>query len=525
MDRKPPMPNRSPLFRRSAAVALIAAGLAGCAVGPDYHTPKIGVPDHYAAVGPSAPAQGLAPPAPPIALANWWQTLGDPELNALIDRAVKANPNVLIALDRLQAARTFEAGLTGVALPAADASAAYGKGTGDDLTRSRTSPDLLSADNPHGVTHINAIGGFDAFWEIDVFGKFRREIEQAHYNAQAAAAARDAVLVSVIADVARAYIDLRGLQVRAAVLHAAIDVLQQSERIVTIRYQRGITNELDVTLADRELASFQAQVAPVDAQVLAAEYTIATLLGAFPEDLVKELSTKASIPTTPMSVQTGLPLELLRRRPDIAEAERELAAANAGIGVATADLFPQFIVSGALGFQAADLGTSSASNTHIWSAGPGAVWPLLDFGVLDAQVQVATYQTRALLVSYKALIQTAVQQVDTAVAALSAEQLGLKSLGDALVASQRAVTLANQRYDRGLTDFLNVVDAEREEYSIEEQYVDTQTAVADQFVELYRDLGGGWQAFQDVPGIARPLPAVIAIFRDTLGRQDVLKDP
>jgi len=499
--------------------------LAGCAVGPSYHTPRVGVPDHYDAVGSTPAAQDQAPAPPLVELASWWRVLGDPELNSLIERAVKANPNLLIALDRLQAARTFEAGVTGVVLPVADASAAYGKGSGDDLTRGRASPALLSADNPHGVNHINAIGGFDALWQIDVFGKFRRQIEQAHYNAQSAADARNAVLVGVIADVVRAYIDLRDLQVKTSVLHAAIDVLQQSQRLVTIRYQRGITNELDVTLADRELASFKAQVAPVDAQVTAAEYAIATLLGAYPEDLVKELAAKTMIPSVPATVQTGLPIELLRRRPDIAEAERDLAAANAGIGIATANLFPQFIVSGSLGFQAADLGTSSASNTHIWSAGPGAIWPLLDFGQIDAQVQVATYRTRALLVSYKAAIQTAVQQVDTAVAAFSAQQLSLKSLGDALVASQRAVTLANQRYDRGLTDFLNVVDAEREEYSIEEQYVDAQAAVADQFVEVYRDLGGGWQSYQDVPGVVRPLPAVIAIFRDTLGREDALKDP
>jgi outer membrane protein TolC len=150
---------------------------------------------------------------------------------------------------------------------------------------------------------------------------------------------------------------------------------------------------------------------------------------------------------------------------------------------------------------------------------------LLDFGVLDAQVQVANLRTRSLLVSYKGLIQRAVQQVDSDVQSYAADQLSLKSLGDALVASQRAVTLANQRYDRGLTDFLNVVDAEREEYSIEEQYVDAQTSLAEQFIAVYRDLGGGWQNYQDVPPIVRPLPAVLAIFRDTLARDNPLKEP
>ncbi len=518
---------------RSASLALLSGGLASCAVGPNYHTPQIPVPSQYhavvAAMADAASARGqtqgsTAAPGP-IALAEWWHALDDPELDALIDRAVKANPDVLIALDRLQQAREFEAGLIGTALPAGGATAAYARGTGNNLPSGRAAEGLVSADNTHGVNQVNALGGFDAVWEIDVFGKIRREIEAARYNTQAAADARDAVLVTVIADVARSYVDLRGLQVRDSVLRAAVEVLQQSQRIVTIRYQRGITNELDVTLANRELATFEAQLAPVEAQIAAAQYAIATLLGQYPEQLVQELSQKSLIPTVPAAVQTGLPLDLLRRRPDLMEAERELASAHAQIGVATANLFPQFIVGGAIGFQRADLGTASAAGSHIWSAGPGAVWPLLDFGTLDAEVQAAHLQTRAALVSYKSLIQQAVQQVDTTVQAFTAAQASLKDLGDALVAAQRAVTLANQRYDRGLTDFLNVVDAEREQYSIEEQYVDTQMTVAEQFVALYRYLGGGWQNYQQVPGIVRPLPAVLAIFRDTLARDDPLKDP
>ena len=507
---------------------LLASLLASCAVGPNYHTPQVQVPGQYGAVIAKVPTPSGTPSAAsgrPIDLTGWWRTLNDPELDSLVGRAVKDNPDVLVALDRLQEARTYEAGLVGTALPAAAASGAYGRGTGDDAVRGKASQGLISADNPHGVGQINAIGGFDAFWQLDVFGKFRREVEAARYDAQAAAAARNAVLVSVIADVARAYVELRGLQIRASVLHAAVDVLQQSQRIVTIRYQRGITNELDVTLAQRELSSFEAEVAPVDAQIADAEYAIATLIGQYPEDLVQELSQKALIPTVPTMVQTGLPVDLLRRRPDIQESDRQLASANAQIGVATANLFPQFIVGAAVGAQRADLGTAAPVGEHIWSAGAGALWPLLDFGTLDAQVKVATLHTRSLLVSYKGLIQRAVQQVDSDVQNYAADQLSLKSLGDALVASQRAVTLANQRYDRGLTDFLNVVDAEREEYSIEGQYVDAQTRLAEQFIALYRDLGGGWQSYQNVPPIERPLPAVLAIFRETLAHDDPLKDP
>jgi NodT family efflux transporter outer membrane factor (OMF) lipoprotein len=506
------------------SLALATAVLASCAVGPDYRTPRVAVPDHFDAATAPATDRDTHPATPPADLSSWWHVLNDPELDSLIERAVKANPDVLIALDRLQSARTYEVGLIGTVLPVAGASGAWGAGTGHDESRGRAAPALTTANTTEGLTSVTTIGGFDAYWQLDVFGKLRREIEQARYSAQAAAYARNAVLVSVIADVARAYVDLRGLQTRASVLHAAADVLQQSLQIVTQRYQRGITNELDVTLATRELATIRAEIPPVEAQISAGQYTLATLLGEYPGELINELAAHAMIPAAPGTVAAGLPVELLRRRPDIQQAERELASSHAGIGVATADLFPQFIVTGAIGFQRGTI-PGNVVGKHIWSVGPGAVWPLLDFGQLDAQVQIANLQTRAQLQGYKALIQSAVQEVDTAMDAFTAEQASLRNLSDALVASQRAVTLANQRYDRGLTDFLNVVDAERQQYAIEEQYVNAQAAVDDQFVALYRALGGGWQPYQNVPDIVRPLPAVMAIFRDTLARSDPLKDP
>jgi NodT family efflux transporter outer membrane factor (OMF) lipoprotein len=331
------------------------------------------------------------------------------------------------------------------------------------------------------------------------------------------------VLVSVAADVARAYVDLRGLQVRASVLDSAIATLRESLRIVGIRYERGITNELDVTLATRELALLEAQAAPLAAQVRAAQYTIATLLGAWPEDLAEELSAGAMVPSVPGTVDAGAPPELLRRRPDIRAAERELAGATARIGIATASLFPSVAVTGAVGFQRQSLEGQPVLGEHIWSLGPAAVWPLLDFGALDAQVEIASLETRARLVRYKATIQQAVREVDTSYGAYAAEQQSLGKLGTALVASQRAVTLAKERYERGVTDYLNVVDAERQGYEIEEQYTAAQVAAAEQFIALYLSLGGGWENYQQLPAIHRPEPAIIAVFHRTLSHADPLR--
>ncbi len=483
----------------------LLALLGGCAVGPNYHPPEETLPDHYAAQSTSA---GGA-----TELASWWQALKDPELDSLISHAIAANPDVQIALDHLQAARTFEAGMLGTVLPDAEGSAAAARGTGSDLARGRAAQTLVSADNSASLKHINEIGGFDSLWELDLFGKYRREMQAAHADTQALVAARNGVLVAIIADVARAYIDLRGAQLHVSTLQETIQTLQESQRIVHLRYQHGITNELDVTLADRELADTEAQLSPLQAQVSAGEYTLATLLGHYPEELVAELSRVAMIPGTPELAPTGLPLQLLRQRPDIQQAERQLAAASARIGVATASLLPDVAVTAAIGFQRQGLGTDPAAGQHIWSAGPSVLWPLLDFGTLDAQVDIADLNTRALLVNYRKTIQSAVSEVDTSLARFAAQQSRLERLGVAVTAAQRAITLAQERYDRGLTDYLNVVDAQRAAYDIQAEYIEAQTAADDQFVALYRSLGGGWQHYQALPDIRRPQPAIIAAFR------------
>jgi NodT family efflux transporter outer membrane factor (OMF) lipoprotein len=488
-----------------ALATTVATLIAGCAVGPNYHTPQLPLPEHYAVA--AATGSGA------VELASWWSALKDPQLDSLIARAISANPDIEIALDRLQAARTYEAGMLGTALPDVSGSAAAARGTGSDLARGRASQSLVSADNAAGLKQINEIGGFDSLWELDIFGKYRREMQAARADTQALAAAREGVMVAIIADVARAYIDLRGAQLHVATVQATIQALQESQRIVHIRYQRGITNELDVTLADRELADTEAQLAPLQAQVSAGQFTLATLLGRYPEDLVAELTPVGMIPATPDLAPVGLPVQLLRQRPDIQQAERELAASSARIGVATANLFPDVAVTAAIGFQRQGLGTDPAIGQHIWSAGPAVLWPLLDFGTLDAQVDIADLRTRALLVSYRRTIQSAVREVDTALSDYSAQQSRLAKLALAVTASQRAMTLAQERYDRGLTDYLNVVEAQRAGYDIQTEYIQAQTATDDQFVALYRSLGGGWQHYQQLPPIRRPQPAIIAAFR------------
>ena len=293
-------------------------------------------------------------------------------------------------------------------------------------------------------------------------------------------------------------------------------MLRESLRIVNIRYERGIINELDVALATRELATLEAEIAPVEAQANAAEYTLAVLVGDYPENMVEELSRPDVVPAMPAPTAPGVPLDLLKRRPDIQQAERELAASTARIGVATASLFPDVTISGSIGSQGQGWGTLPNVGKHIWSFGPGAVWPLLDFGALDAEVDIAGLAAHASLLNYRKTILDAVQQVDTSLDGYEAEQSRMDKLGTAMIAAQRAVDLATQRYNRGLTDFLNVVDAEREFYDLQEQYAEAQVAQGEQFVALYKSLGGGWQNYQSVPAIRQPQPAIVALFRRVL---------
>jgi NodT family efflux transporter outer membrane factor (OMF) lipoprotein len=501
--------------RTLIGVGLVFA-LASCAVGPRYRTPTPDVPASFAAqVNPIESSVAVIPGTTPD-LATWWKALNDEELNSLVDRAVKSNLDVRIALDRLQQARAYEAVVLGYALPEVDASGAAARGTGSDLTKGRADQALRSADNGAGLQHINTIVGFDAVWELDLFGKFRREFQAVRAETDAMREARYDVLTTVIGNVVRAYVDLRGLQVRAGILRQASNVLRESLRIINIRYERGITNELDVALASRELATLEGQIPTVEADVKAAQYTLAVLVGDYPESMVHELDTPQLIPTMPAPAAPGLPIDLLKRRPDVQEAERELAAAAARIGVATANLFPDVTVSAAIGSQSQGWGTSPSVSKHIWSFGPGAAWPLLDFGALDAAVEVADYAEQASLANYRKTILTAVQQVDSSLDAYEAQQYRMEKLGDAMVAGQRAVDLATARYNRGLTDFLNVVDADRQFYELQEEYAEAQVSQGEQFVQLYKSLGGGWQDYQSVPKIRLPNPAIVAAFRSVI---------
>jgi NodT family efflux transporter outer membrane factor (OMF) lipoprotein len=490
----------------------VTAGLAGCSVGPDYHAPFLYMPTAF--LGPSDKNSERPGPAP-ADLPQWWRTLRSEQLNSLEDRALQANLDLEVALDRIQEARAALAVIANEALPVAGATAGAGYGTGTNQTNSVVTPPLRTAENRPGFRSLQDAGGFDADWDLDLFGMVRRELEAQVYDVEALKAARDWVAVTVTADVARDYLDMRALQAQLAVLEKNIEVAKAGASLEQTRFDRGLTNELDVALARRELATLQAQTPPFLAQIDARRHAIAVLLGQYPEDLAKELARPGSFPSLPRTVPIGAPVDLLRRRPDIAEAERRVAEATARIGVAVAALFPDVRANGAAGIQGGSVTAPGAVNTMNWigSIAAGVYWPLLDFGALDAQIEIADFTTREKLAAYKQSIITAVQQVDDATVSFRAQEARLRNLDHAVSAALLSTRLASDRYDRGLTDYLNVLDAERQQFALQQEYVLAQQIEGESLVGLYKALGGGWQPGAIIPPIRTPQPAAIAVTR------------
>jgi NodT family efflux transporter outer membrane factor (OMF) lipoprotein len=496
---------------RALLVAGAVAWLTGCAVGPDYELPTSAVPTFFgSATMTSAPA---SPPAT-ADFVRWWQVLHDRELNALVERAIASNPDLEIALTRVQEARTQQIVVLGAMLPTVGASGAIAAGSGTDLSKGRAAQSIRAGDSSSNLKSISRIAGFDAGWELDLFGKYKRLLEATRDDAEAQIELRNAVLITIVADVARNYLEIRGLQSRLQIARNDVATAQKTVDLLLTRFDRGLSNELDLTLARRQLATQQARLPALQAAISAAESQLALLLGTYSADIVGELQRPGSIPHMPDRLRAGVPVDLLRRRPDVRAAERQLAAATARVGVATADLFPTVAITAGFGAQGGTRsGAAAPIHNPIWSFGPGGYWPLLDFGRLDALIDIQEMRAHELLVNYKKTIVVAVEEVDQGIKQYRLDLAQQKALGVALTASHRAVDLAMERYERGVTDFLNVLDAQRQDYVLEDQNAVAEEVVVLQYVAFYKALGGGWELYDELPPLPEAQPALVATVR------------
>lgn len=481
--------------------------LGGCTVGPDYLMPAIHTPQLF-----TGSLQGKGTGVAEVSQANsdqivrWWTLLNDPELESLVQRAVVANPDIAIAATRIRASRENEVAVRGAALPVIDTSAGAGRGSGTNSTKGRVASPLNAATDTTGLKEITYVAGFDAGWEIDLFGKDRRALEAAGYETDAAIETRRAVLVSVVAEVARAYVETRGLQAKLKAAQENVSRAQKSLDLVRARFNRGLTNEYDVALASRQLSTLEATAAPLSAEVYAGCARIALMLGTYSAGVCNELQNFKRIPKTPAHLRTGVPVDLVRRRPDVRAAERALAIETARIGVAVADLFPRVAITAGGGAQGQGLGVVPVVSKSIYSVGPALYWPLLDFGTLDAIVRVQQLRADEKFINYRRTVVASIDEVNVGLARYRARMATVKSLESAVKDSKHAVDLASERYERGVTDFLNVLDAERQEDELAIQYAQAQADAANAFIAVYKALGGGWEMFdEDFPTpVARP---------------------
>ncbi len=464
-------------------------GLCACtAVGPQY-APR--APDVAQTWSASAPGSGaLAAP-----LERWWTAFEDPLLDTLVERACAANPELELAAARLAEAR----GALGVArsarLPQVDLGLAY--------DRSRRSTENLGG-GPFFGRRENDLwdAGFDARWELDVFGGLRRGVEAAFADAQALEEAQRAALVSVTAEVARNYVELRLLQQRLATARQRIDLQDETAQIVVLRADAGVASDLDATRARAQVASARSDAPGLEAQVQARIHRLGVLLGVEPSSLAAELAAPAPIPLARLSLAAAQPLEVLARRPDVRQAERACAAASARVGAAVAELYPRLSLGAAFGWlanQSEDLLQSSAVAA---SLRPGLSLPLFDGGFRRAQVEAASAREEQALAAYRASVLAALEEVENALVGLGAASSARASLREALEEQRQAARFARELYVGGVADFLTVLDAERERFALEDRFLASDGEVALQFVALAKALGGGWSEAHDGERVA-----------------------
>ena len=364
---------------------LVAGLLAGCAVGPNYQPPKSTAPASWS----SAQLGGVTNTNAPAG--EWWKTFNDPVLNSLIQRAVVANLDVRIAEGRLREARALRAGAYWNLGPTLTGSAGMMNTEMSRHAQQQLPPKL-------NITTYDA--HFDASWEIDIFGGLRREVQEANALFQTVEEDRHAVLVSTLAEVARNYIEVRGYQRRRAIAEDNLQAQTEAVAIARARFQAGLTSELDMQQATALLATTRSQLPALDTATQQGIHQLGVLLGQPPGALRAELTVAALVPVTAPVIPVGLPSELLRRRPDVRRAERQLAADTAVIGVATAELFPKFALLGTGGLQSLSAGDWFTGGSRYWTAGPMVKWRIFDLGHVRSQIQVANAHAEQTLHSH-----------------------------------------------------------------------------------------------------------------------------
>ena len=458
--------------------SLLVLALAACAVGPDYKAPDTAAAQLSAANDPAAKAEFDRSRFESI----WWKQFDDPVLNQLVSQSLQGNRELRVAFARLKAARAIRDDVSNDALPTVTSrvSSDLGKGQIPGQTDDRVNSERYDL-------------GLDMAWELDLFGRIQRQLEASEAQQDVAQADLQQLQVSLIAELVDAYGQLRGAQLREKIALANLKTQQDSRGITETLRDAGVGNDLDVVRADARLAQVEATVPQLQAEQVRARNRIATLLGQRPDALSVDLS-PAQLPAIAKALPVGDPGELLKRRPDVRSAERQLAAATANIGVATADLFPRVSLSGFLGFTAGRGSQLGSSAAQAWALGPSITWAAFDLGSVRARLRGANADAEGALANYEQQVLLALEESENAFSDYSKRQQRLLALLRQSEASRKAADLASIRYREGTVDYLILLDAERERLSAEDAQAQGEVDLYRGIVAIYKALGGGWQA-------------------------------
>ncbi|ANM31072.1 hypothetical protein ABI59_18070 [Acidobacteria bacterium Mor1] len=456
--------------------------ITGCTVGPDFKKPVVTTPESFTSEKTAAlEIQGEASP-------DWFAGLGDPLLDRLVTDALRANHDLKIAASRVREARALRSAAAGRLLPDVGTSVQGGRGR---LSGNAPGNGQLSQAGVLDLTNTLYEAGFDAAWEIDLWGGRRRGIESASARVAASIEQRRDVQVAVIAEVVRNYVELRGLQQRREAVRRNVRIQQDSLTLVEARVRHGLAASLDASRARALLESSRSRLPGLRVAERAAGFRLAVLTGRLPGELLDELDAQRPVLSIPADVPVGLPSQLLTRRPDLRRAEAELHAATAEIGVATAELFPRFSLTGGGGYQSVSTGSLTRSASRVWSLGGLVRFPWFQGGRLRANIEAVKARHEATLIRYEQSVLLALEEVETSIVRFGELQQERMRLNEATEASREALRQARTLYDNGLINYLDVLEAERSLTEIEDRLAASETGVGTAWVALYKALGGG----------------------------------
>lgn len=458
--------------------------LQGCLVGPDYQRPEVTAPAAFHNKLPGAPESS------PIELKNWWTRFNDPLLDSLIERAGQGNIDLKEAMARIEESRA-QRGISASSLaPTLDANGSYSRNKQSD--NGATPFPIPLPGVPFDPTE-NWSTGFDMSWELDFFGRIRRNIEAADADLAASVENYRDSLVTLYSEVARNYVNARLAQKQLAISLANQRAQERSQQIAKDRFEAGAAPELDLAQAKANLAETLSEIPAQRANLQSALNRLCVLLGKTPGSLDQEFASEQAIPAAPSNVAAGIPANLLRQRPDLRAAERALAAQTARIGVAKADLYPQFALSGSLSLDAAEAAKVFNADSRAYSFGPSFRWNLFRNGQIRNNIRAADARAKQALARYEQTMLLALEEVENALVGLNQEQTRRDALKTSAEATRRSVELAGELYQAGQTDFQNLLDSQRSLLSVENRLAASEAAVVTNLITLFKALGGGWE--------------------------------